>query len=280
MCAVGEGAAPSSSAGREDDPSHLFGRVVGASRLSDGSVVVVDPSVGEVLIVDETGKHLRSLGDFGDGPGDFRRPWCVWVWSGDTLWVGDYRPWRYNVFAGRRAAGSRLSQSVHGRRRAVGRCAGRVQEHRLEPVLRDPGHSGRRGSRRGRQVHRCPRASPERAARLALRGTVGTCPSTRSELPVPPCAKGRASAHGSMRAAQGQVGRRNGITAGASGRGRAAPGVAGRGGPSGGLRPTIMVVRAPGDGEAGGREKQALGDAAQAPSGSLGRFEQDALGRA
>ncbi len=85
--------------GREDDPSHLFGRVIGASRLSDGSVVVVDSSVGEVRVFDETGEHLRSSGGFGDGPGEFRRPWYVWVRPGDTLWVGDYRPWRYNVFA-------------------------------------------------------------------------------------------------------------------------------------------------------------------------------------
>ena len=85
--------------GREDDPNYFFGRVVGASRLSDGSVVVIDSSVGEVRIFDETGEHLRSFGGFGDGPGEFRRPWFVWVQPSDTLWVGDYRPWRFNVFA-------------------------------------------------------------------------------------------------------------------------------------------------------------------------------------
>lgn len=84
---------------REDDPDHLFGSVTGVARLSDGSVAVADRTVGEVRIFDATGEHLRSFGGFGDGPGEFRRPWYLWVRPGDTLWVGDYRPWRYNVFA-------------------------------------------------------------------------------------------------------------------------------------------------------------------------------------
>lgn len=84
---------------REDDAAHLFGRIVGAARLSDGSVAVVDPTVDQVRLFDETGEHLRSLGRMGDGPGEFKNAWLVWVRPGDTLWVGDYRPWRYNVFA-------------------------------------------------------------------------------------------------------------------------------------------------------------------------------------
>lgn len=97
-CTVGE--APFLVLGdREDDPNHLFGYVVGAARLSDGSVAVVDNTVDEVRIFDETGEHVRSLGRLGDGPGEFKNAWSVWVRPGDTLWVGDYRPWRYNVFA-------------------------------------------------------------------------------------------------------------------------------------------------------------------------------------
>ena len=97
-CAVGE--EPLLVVGdREDDPAHLFGRVVGAARLSDGSVAVVDPTVDQVRVFDDTGEHLRSLGRLGDGPGEFKNAWLVWVRPGDTLWVGDHRPWRYNVFA-------------------------------------------------------------------------------------------------------------------------------------------------------------------------------------
>lgn len=98
MCTVGE--EPLLVVGDQaDDPAHLFGRVVGAARLSDGSVAVVETAADEVRIFDETGAHLRSIGRLGDGPGEFRNAWFVWVRPGDTLWVGDYRPWRYNVFA-------------------------------------------------------------------------------------------------------------------------------------------------------------------------------------
>lgn len=78
------------------------------ARLSDGSVAVADRTVGEVRIFNHTGEHLRSVGGFGDGPGEFRRPQYIWVRPGDTLWVGDYRPWRYNVFA----ADGRWSRAV------------------------------------------------------------------------------------------------------------------------------------------------------------------------
>ena len=68
-------------------------------RLSDGSVAVVDRLTGEIRIFDETGRHLRSMGRRGEGPGEFNDAWKLWILPGDTLWVGDYRPWRYNVFA-------------------------------------------------------------------------------------------------------------------------------------------------------------------------------------
>lgn len=98
MCELGE--EPLLVVGdRTDDPAHLFGEVVGVARLSDGSVAVADRTVGEVRIFGETGEHLRSFGGLGDGPGEFRQAWQVWVRPGDTLWAGDFRPWRYNVFA-------------------------------------------------------------------------------------------------------------------------------------------------------------------------------------
>lgn len=120
VCAVGE--EPVVVIGdREDDTSHLFGRVTGVARLSDGSVAVADRDAGEVRIFDGTGEHLRSFGGFGDGPGEFSRPWNIWVRPGDTLWVGDYRPWRYNVFA------------------ADGQWSRAVQ---LEPVYPNPSRGG------------------------------------------------------------------------------------------------------------------------------------------
>ncbi len=66
--------------------------------LSDGSVAVIDRASEEVRVFGADGRHLVSMGRSGEGPGEFRSAWFLWVLPGDTLWVGDYRPWRYNVF--------------------------------------------------------------------------------------------------------------------------------------------------------------------------------------
>ena len=82
----------------EEDEQQWFSSIRGMGRLSDGSVVVVDRTAAEVRIYDETGRHLRSMGRHGEGPGEFSDPFILWITAGDTLWVGDYRPWRYNLF--------------------------------------------------------------------------------------------------------------------------------------------------------------------------------------
>ncbi len=82
----------------ETDEAQWFSSVRGVGRLSDGSVAVVDRTSSEVRIFASDGRHLRSMGRHGDGPGEFRSPYVLWVLPGDTLWVGDYRPWRYVVF--------------------------------------------------------------------------------------------------------------------------------------------------------------------------------------
>ncbi len=81
-----------------DDENLWFSTVRGAGLLSDGSIAVIDRSSEEVRVFGADGRHLVSMGRSGDGPGEFRSAWFLWVLPGDTLWVGDYRPWRYNVF--------------------------------------------------------------------------------------------------------------------------------------------------------------------------------------
>ena len=83
----------------EESDEQWFTRVLGAVRLSDGSVAVADDYTMQVRIFDRSGAHVRSMGREGEGPGEFKRLWHLWRLPGDTLWVGDYRPWRYQVYA-------------------------------------------------------------------------------------------------------------------------------------------------------------------------------------
>ncbi len=82
----------------EDDDRHWFSSVRGAGRLSDGSIVAADRASAEVRIYDETGEYLRSMGRYGEGPGEFKSPFQLWIDAGDMLWIGDYSPWGYNLF--------------------------------------------------------------------------------------------------------------------------------------------------------------------------------------
>ena len=82
----------------EEDERHWFSYIRGMGRLSDGSVAAVDRATAEIRIYDEAGRHLRSMGRHGEGPGEFNDPYMLWITAGDTLWVGDNSPWRYNLF--------------------------------------------------------------------------------------------------------------------------------------------------------------------------------------
>jgi len=83
----------------EESEEQWFSRVLGVARLSDGSVAVADDYSMQVRIFDPSGAHVRTMGREGEGPGEFKRLWLMWRLPGDTLWVGDYRPWRYHVYS-------------------------------------------------------------------------------------------------------------------------------------------------------------------------------------
>ena len=82
----------------EGDQDQWFSTIRGLGLLSDGGVAAIDRDEREVRVFGAEGRHLQSMGREGEGPGEFRSAWYVWVLPGDTLWIGDYRPWRYNVF--------------------------------------------------------------------------------------------------------------------------------------------------------------------------------------
>ena len=105
----------------EEDDNQWFSVIRGMGRLSDGSIAVLDYEFTEVRIFDASGRHLRSMGQRGEGPGEFTDPFILWVTAGDTLWVGNARPWSYNVFT------------------AQGQFVRRV---RLEPIYFNPSRAG------------------------------------------------------------------------------------------------------------------------------------------
>lgn len=97
VCSLGE--EPTFLVGDDEGSDELwFSRVLGVARLSDGSVAVADDVSSEVRIFDAAGNHLRTMGRRGEGPGEFDHIWFMWRVPGDTLWVGDYRPWRYHLY--------------------------------------------------------------------------------------------------------------------------------------------------------------------------------------
>ncbi len=84
----------------ESDENQWFAQVGDAARMSDGSIVAVDRGSNQIRVYDPDGQHLRTMGRQGEGPGEFENgPFQMWIAAGDTIWAGDYFPWRYNLFS-------------------------------------------------------------------------------------------------------------------------------------------------------------------------------------
>jgi len=106
--------------GADGPPPTLFTVVTTASRLSDGTIVVLENETSELRFFDPEGTHLRTAGGFGEGPGEFEAAVSFVRLADDTLLVdaadrhllfsptGDYiRQTRIDVlrhFSGERAA--------------------------------------------------------------------------------------------------------------------------------------------------------------------------------
>lgn len=73
-------------------------RVFDAATLSDGRIAVANGGSGEVRIYVGDGTFERAFGGTGDGPGEFRDLFQLWVLPGDTIVAGDYGPWRLSYF--------------------------------------------------------------------------------------------------------------------------------------------------------------------------------------
>jgi hypothetical protein len=82
----------------EGDSAYQLFRVRGGRRLSDGSVAILNAGTQEVRLFGPEGVHRATFGRQGDGPGEFREPFGLWVLPGDSLVVFDQTLQRISVF--------------------------------------------------------------------------------------------------------------------------------------------------------------------------------------
>jgi hypothetical protein len=62
----------------------------GATRLSNGVIVVADPGAPAIRFFDPSGRPLRTVGRGGQGPGEFTAPWWLGQCGADSVFVWDY----------------------------------------------------------------------------------------------------------------------------------------------------------------------------------------------
>ncbi len=67
-----------------DDDGLLLGRVGVVMSMPGGEVYALDSQLAQVLVLDRQGRHVRTLGREGEGPGEFRQPTGL-VWTADGL---------------------------------------------------------------------------------------------------------------------------------------------------------------------------------------------------
>lgn len=91
-------ASPRARIGATNGPvAYQLGRVGGLLLGEDGRVYVLDQQARQIRAFDGQGRHVRTVGKEGSGPGEFRDPRGM-RWSPDgTLWVTDYATQRYTV---------------------------------------------------------------------------------------------------------------------------------------------------------------------------------------
>lgn len=76
----------------------LFGEIADLAIDDYGRIYVLDSQARQIRVFGADGRHMRTFGRRGSGPGEFERPTGM-AWDGDRrLWVVDARNARYAVF--------------------------------------------------------------------------------------------------------------------------------------------------------------------------------------
>jgi sugar lactone lactonase YvrE len=89
---------PELTIGAEDgDGADVFGQVAALEMDARGRIYVVEGQAHEVRVFDAAGRHVRTLGRKGGGPGEFDQPAAAF-WKDGHLWVVDQGNARFTVF--------------------------------------------------------------------------------------------------------------------------------------------------------------------------------------
>jgi hypothetical protein len=75
-------------------------QVRGPVRLSDGRLALANATTNEIRLYDAQGKHLRTAGRPGGGPGEYQNIQGFWLGPGDSLLVGEPLTRRLSVLDG------------------------------------------------------------------------------------------------------------------------------------------------------------------------------------
>ena len=89
-------------------------QVRGPVRLSDGRLAIANATTSEVRLYDAAGKHVRSVGRSGSGPGEFQQIAGIWRGPGDSLWVSDLLVRRMTVLDSTAAVGRSYTLGAQG----------------------------------------------------------------------------------------------------------------------------------------------------------------------
>lgn len=82
----------------EGPTPHMFSRIRAPRRLADGSIALIDGASRELRVFDRAGRHVRSMGREGEGPGEFQTPIRLWA-TEDSLVVWDATARRASVYS-------------------------------------------------------------------------------------------------------------------------------------------------------------------------------------
>jgi hypothetical protein len=84
--------------GADEDNPYVFSSIWDVHIDGLGRVYVLDRQANEVRVFDPAGRHVRTLGGEGEGPGEFLGPIALAFTDDWDLWVVDARTQRYTVY--------------------------------------------------------------------------------------------------------------------------------------------------------------------------------------